>query len=67
MLITWPEQLVYELLRPVVLFGSTPSLRAKETGTAPRTIHRKADRFDAYGMASLFAGFSEILFTGRAE
>ena len=22
---TWPEQLVYELIRPVVLFGQTPA------------------------------------------
>jgi len=39
-----------------VLFGQSPAERARETGAAERTIRRKADRFDAYGMASLFAG-----------
>jgi hypothetical protein len=54
--IDWPEQLAYELIRPLVLFGRPPAARAKETGTAARTIRRKADRFDAAGMASLFPG-----------
>ncbi len=49
-----PEQEVYELLRPVVLFGRTPAERAAETGVAERTLRRKADRFAAAGMASLF-------------
>ncbi len=56
-LFTWPEQILYELIRPVVLFGRSPAERAKETGKAARTLHRKADRFDTYGMASLFADF----------
>jgi len=51
-----PEHRAFELIRPVVLFGQSPAERARETGTAERTIRRKADRFDAYGMASLFAG-----------
>ena len=53
----WPEQIAYELIRPVVLFGHSSAARAHETGTAARTLHRKADRFDSYGMASLFATF----------
>jgi transposase InsO family protein len=57
LLVDWPEQLLYELLRPVVLFGRSPAERATQTGTPARTIHRKADRFDAHGMASLFADF----------
>jgi putative transposase len=57
LLLQWPEQLLYELIRPVVLFGRSPAERAKDTGKPSRTIHRKADRFDAYGMASLFAEF----------
>jgi putative transposase len=57
LLLNWPEQILYELIRPVVLFGQLPTKRAMETGTAPRTIYRKADRFDAYGMSSLFAEF----------
>jgi hypothetical protein len=50
-----PEQELYEALRPIVLFGRTPMLRAHETGYAERTLRRKADAFDAFGMASLFA------------
>jgi putative transposase len=59
LLIDWPEQLTYELLRPVVLFGFTPAERAQQTGAAERTLRRKALRFDAHGMASLFADFRE--------
>ncbi len=50
-----PEQEAYELLRPIVLFGRTPVTRAAETGVPERTLRRRADRFDAAGMASLFA------------
>ncbi|MBV9282500.1 MAG: helix-turn-helix domain-containing protein [Chloroflexi bacterium] len=57
LLADWPEQIAYELIRPVVLFGRSPAERAEETGSAARTIHRKADRFDAHGMPSLFADF----------
>src|SRR5262249_51113441 len=49
-----PAQRTYELLRPIVLFGRTPAERARETGVPERTLRRKADRFDAVGMASLF-------------
>jgi len=49
-----PEQQAYELLRPIVLFGETPAERARETGVPERTLRRKADGFDAAGMASLF-------------
>ena len=55
LLATWPEQVTYELLRPVVLFGRSPAERAKETGAAERTLYRQADRFDRLGMRSLFA------------
>ncbi len=51
---TWPQQATYELLRPIVLSGRTPAARARETGVAERTLRRKAARFDAIGMASLF-------------
>jgi hypothetical protein len=50
----WPEQETYELLRPIVLFGQTAEERTHATGVAERTLGRKADRFDAEGMASLF-------------
>lgn len=51
----WPEQVAYELIRPIVLFGRSPAQRARETGRPRRTLHRKAERFDALGMASLLA------------
>ena len=54
LLARWPEQVTYELLRPVVLFGRSPAERAKETGAAERTLYRQADRFDQLGMQSLF-------------
>src|ERR1700730_15014661 len=50
----WPEQKVYELLRPVVLFHESAAERAKETGEASRTLQRKAVLFESRGMASLF-------------
>ena len=53
--LAWPEQVTYELIRPVVLFGASPAERARQTGVSERTIYRKAGRFDAAGMASLFA------------
>jgi putative transposase len=52
--LAWPEQVSYELIRPVVLFGASPAERAKQTGVPERTIYRKADRFDIQGMAGLF-------------
>jgi transposase len=51
----WPEQRDYELIRPLVLFGSPASARAAETGVASeRTLQRRVLRFDAEGMESLF-------------
>ncbi len=50
----WPEQVAYELVRPVVLNGETAGERAKETGENARTIARKVDRFDQQGMLGLF-------------
>ncbi len=51
----WPEQELYEQLRPMLLFGQTAGERAKETSAAPRTLLRKANEFEQYGMQSLFA------------
>ena len=51
---TSPEQATYELLRPIVLFGQPASTRARDTGVPERTLRRKAARFDALGMRSLF-------------
>lgn len=53
--IHWPEQLAYELIRPVVLFGTPVAERAREVQVPERSLRRKASRFDQYGMASLFA------------
>ena len=53
--VRFPEQETYELLRPIVLFGQTAAERADATGFSERTLARKADHFDAEGMASLFA------------
>ena len=55
LLCAWPEQRGYELIRPLVLFGSLPSERAAETGAASeRTLQRRVSRFDAEGLESLF-------------
>lgn len=54
LLVASPEQETYELLRPIVLFGRPPSVRARETGVPERTLRRKAARFEATGMRSLF-------------
>ena len=51
----WPEQELYEEIRPIVLFGQTPGERAKEINAAQRTLSRKADAFEQYGMQSLFS------------
>jgi putative transposase len=59
LLVDTPEQLSYELIRPVVLFGRSPAQRARETGAASRTIHRRAAKFADNGMRSLFGPSSE--------
>ena len=50
----WPEQELYEHIRPIILYGQTPGERAKEINAAQRTLSRKADEFERYGMQSLF-------------
>jgi len=55
LLTRWPEQVRYELIRPVVLFGESAAERARETEAASeRTLRRKIGRFEAEGMESLF-------------
>src|SRR5689334_10856954 len=54
LLVDSPEQLAYELIRPVVLFGRSPAQRAQETGTAQRTLQRRIARFADNGMQRLF-------------
>jgi putative transposase len=51
----WPEQRDYELIRPLVLFGAPADKRSQETGVSSgRTLRRRAARFGAEGMDSLF-------------
>ncbi|MDP9480137.1 MAG: helix-turn-helix domain-containing protein [Actinomycetota bacterium] len=54
----WPEQIRYEEIRPLVLFGSPAAERAGEVGSSERTLYRRAARFDAEGMESLFGAES---------
>jgi putative transposase len=51
----WPEQELYEAIRPLVLFHETPGKRAKEIDIPQRTLSRKADEFEKLGMQSLFS------------
>jgi len=51
----WPEQELYEQIRPVVLFHETAGERAKEIDVPERTLTRKADEFERDGMQSLFS------------
>lgn len=55
LLCRWPEQLVYEEIRPLVLFGMPVFGRAEQTGTSERTLYRRISRFEDEGMDSLFA------------
>jgi putative transposase len=48
----FPEQRVYELIRPVVLYGLSPAERARETGAAERTIYRQVERFRQSGICA---------------
>lgn len=54
LLCAWPEQLAYEEIRPLTLFGSPVPGRARETGVGERTLYRRLARFEAEGMESLF-------------
>jgi len=51
----WPEQELYEQIRPLVLFGETAGERAKEIDVPQRTLARKAGEFERSGMQSLFS------------
>lgn len=61
--LAWPEQVTYELIRPVVVFGFSPAERAQQTGVPARTIYRRADRFDAEGMTRSRMARSRLLTT----
>ena len=38
----WPEQVTYDMIRPVVLFSETTAERANETGEARRSLYRRS-------------------------
>jgi putative transposase len=48
------EQVEYERIRPLVLFGEPLPRRALETGTSERTLYRRISGFEREGMESLF-------------
>ena len=50
----WPEQKVYEMLRPVVLFNESAVERPERPRLPEQTLQRKAEQFELHGMASLF-------------
>jgi hypothetical protein len=47
----WPEQRTYEVIRPVVLFGQSPAVRARETGAPRSSLYRQAPLFSLDGTA----------------
>jgi transposase len=53
LLFATPGQRVYEVIRPVVLFGQPPAERAAETGTPSRSVQRYLAGFEASGLANL--------------
>jgi transposase len=55
----WPEQELYEQIRPLVLYHETAGERAKEIDVPQRTLARKADEFERYGMQSLFSSLEQ--------
>ncbi|MDQ3856478.1 MAG: helix-turn-helix domain-containing protein [Chloroflexota bacterium] len=54
LLCAWPEQLEYERIRPLVLFGDPVPERSAETGVSERTLYRRVAGFEERGMRSLF-------------
>src|SRR3712207_4605409 len=55
LLLKWPEQREYELIRPIVVFGGSVAKRAGETGAASEsTLRRRSNRLDEESMPSLF-------------
>ena len=54
LLCAWDEQIEYERIRPLVLFGEPLAERALGTGTSKRTLQRRVSGFEREGMGSLF-------------
>jgi len=50
----WPEQVEYERIRQPVVFGTSVTERAEQTGVSRRTLHRRIARFGEEGMEGLF-------------
>lgn len=50
---TDPIQRIYEVIRPVVLFGAPVHEQVATTGTPERTVYRYLERFTARGMRGL--------------
>jgi putative transposase len=50
----WPEQVEYERVRQPVLFGTSITERAEQTGVSRRTLQRRIARFGEEGMEGLF-------------
>jgi len=50
---TDPIQRVYELIRPIVLFGESATERSQMTTTPERTLYRHVERFATHGMVGL--------------
>src|SRR6266699_169325 len=55
----WPEQELYEQIRPMLLFGVTAGERAKEIDVPQRTLSRKVDEFERDRMQSLFSSVGQ--------
>src|SRR5215204_4965504 len=54
LLLTFPEQVAYERIRPPVVFGASVAERSRQTGTPESTLRRKIAAFEKDGMRSLF-------------
>jgi hypothetical protein len=52
LLCAWDEQVEYERIRPLVLFGEPVPERSVETGTPERTLYRRIAAFRDGGMES---------------
>lgn len=65
LLLDWPEQVEYEKIRPVVVFGDAVAERAEETTTPERTFYRRVEDFDANGMEGLLPLAPLEVFRGK--
>ncbi len=55
LLCAFDEQVEYERIRPLVLFGEPVGERARQTGTSERTLYRRTAAFGDNGMESLLS------------